>query len=104
MKARTVPDREIAPTGGGAGVRVAPHWRRPSVTITPVERAGRIVLGIGAIVAGAVLLATAASLLAVVLEVLLVVAGLDLAVTGSLGHCSLYARLGRVPGSLRRPT
>ena len=104
MKARTVPDREIAPTGGGAGVRVAPHWRRPSVTITPVERAGRIVLGIGVVVAGAVLLTTAPSALAIVLEVLLVAAGLDLIVTGSLGHCPLYARLGHVPEALRRPT
>ena len=40
--------------------------------------------------------------LAVVLEVLLAVAGLDLVVTGALGHCPLYSRLGHVPASLRR--
>jgi hypothetical protein len=39
----------------------------------------------------------------VVLEVLLVVAGLDLMVTGALGHCPLYRKLGYVPPSLRRP-
>ena len=36
--------------------------------------------------------------------VLLVLAGLDLVVTGALGHCPLYAELGRLPPSLRRPT
>jgi hypothetical protein len=40
--------------------------------------------------------------LAVVLEVLFVAAGLDLAITGALGHCSLYAKLGHVPASLRK--
>jgi len=70
-----------------------PAWR--TVNIGPIERAGRIVLGIAAIVVGAVLVTSAGSALAVVLEVLLVAAGLDLAVTGALGHCPLYARLGR---------
>ena len=41
-------------------------------------------------------------LLAVVLEALLVAAGLDLAVTGALGHCPLYAKLGYLPKSLQR--
>ncbi|AWZ23006.1 YgaP-like transmembrane domain [Rhodococcus pyridinivorans] len=36
-----------------------------------------------------------------VLEVLLILAGLDLAVTGALGHCPLYAALGYQPKSLR---
>ena len=70
-----------------------PAWR--TVNIAPAERAGRILIGTAAIVAGAVLLLSAGSTLAVVLEVLLIAAGLDLAVTGALGHCPLYARLGR---------
>jgi len=70
-----------------------PSWR--TVNIAPAERVGRILIGIAAIVAGVVLLLSAGSTLAVVLEVLLVAAGLDLAVTGALGHCPLYARLGR---------
>jgi len=37
-----------------------------------------------------------------VLAVLLGVAGLDLVVTGALGHCPLYARLGHVSASVRR--
>jgi len=45
---------------------------------------------------------SATSVLAVVLEVLFVAAGLDLAITGALGHCSLYAKLGHVPASLRK--
>lgn len=77
------------------------RWRRPSINITPAERAGRVILGLGAIITGAILLASAGSVLAVVLEALLVAAGLDLAVTGALGHCPLYRRLGYVPKSLR---
>ena len=71
--------------------------------LTPIERVGRIVIGTAGAVAGLVLLATADGALAVVLEVLLVLAGLDLLVTGALGHCPLYRKLGYVPRSLRRP-
>jgi hypothetical protein len=78
-----------------------PAWR--TVNITPAERLGRIGVGLAAIIAGIVLLASAGSALAVVLEALLVAAGLDLAVTGALGHCPLYARLGYLPRSLRSP-
>jgi hypothetical protein len=77
--------------------------RRPTINITPSERAGRIVLGGAAAIVGLALLASAAGALAVGLEVLLVLAGLDLVVTGALGHCPLYARLGHAPRSLRRP-
>ncbi len=77
-----------------------PSWR--TVNITPAERAGRIGVGAAAIIAGIVLLTGAGSVLAVVLEALLVAAGADLAVTGALGHCPLYAKLGYLPKSLRR--
>ena len=75
---------------------------RWSINITPTERAARIVLGSFATVAGIVLLTGATSALAATLEVLLVLAGLDLVVTGALGHCPLYAKFGHVPASLRR--
>ncbi len=78
-----------------------PAWR--TVNITPAERLGRIAVGLAAIIAGIVLLTSAGPALAVVLEALLVAAGLDLAVTGALGHCPLYARLGYLPKSLRSP-
>jgi Protein of unknown function (DUF2892) len=80
-----------------------PHSRarRLSVNITPVERVGRIVIGLGAVIAGAVFLVSASSVIAVLLAVLLVAAGLDLVITGALGHCPLYAKLGHVPRSLR---
>ena len=78
--------------------------RRPTVNITPIERAGRVVLGAGAAVVGIALLTSAASALAIVLELLLIAAGLDLVVTGAIGHCPLYRRLGFVPTSLRRPS
>ena len=74
--------------------------RRLSVNITPFERAGRILLGGAAAIFGVVLLTSAGSVLAVVLEVLLVAAGLDLVVTGALGHCPLYQKLGYTPKSL----
>ena len=77
-------------------------WRGMSINIAPAERLGRIFLGGLGAVAGAVLLVSAASALAVVLEVLLITAGIDLVVTGALGHCPLYAKLGHTPASLRR--
>ncbi|MEU0342881.1 DUF2892 domain-containing protein [Streptomyces bobili] len=77
--------------------------RRRTVSITPAERIGRIALGLAGIVVGLVLLAGAGPALAVILEVLLIAAGLDLLVTGALGHCPLYAKLGHVPKSLRSP-
>ena len=75
--------------------------KRPEINITPKERAGRILIGGAAAIAGLALLVSAGSLLAAVLEVLLVLAGLDLVVTGALGHCPLYRKLGHVPSSLR---
>ena len=75
--------------------------RRFPVNITPTERAGRILVGLAGAIAGLVLLASASSALAAVLEVLLVAAGLDLLVTGAIGHCPLYQKLGHVPRSLR---
>ncbi len=73
------------------------------MNITPAERLGRIAAGLAAITAGVVLLAGTGPVVAVVLEALLVAAGLDLAVTGAVGHCPLYARLGHLPQSLRSP-
>jgi hypothetical protein len=78
--------------------------KRPEINISPSERAGRIALGGGAAVVGLVLLLSTSGVLAVVLLALLVLAGLDLVVTGALGHCPLYAKLGHVPRSLRRAT
>ena len=75
--------------------------RRLAVNITPVERGGRIAIGLAAVIAAVILLVSAGSALAIVLEILLIAAGLDLVVTGALGHCPLYQRLGHVPVSLR---
>lgn len=76
--------------------------KRPTVNITPAERAGRVILGLVAAVGAFVLLSAATTALVVLLEVLLLAAGLDLVVTGALGHCPLYSRLGHVPKTLRR--
>lgn len=78
--------------------------RRPTVNITPRERAGRVLVGLAATLAGVLLLTSASSAGIVALEILLVLAGLDLAITGALGHCPLYHRLGHIAPSLRRPT
>ena len=77
------------------------HW---SINITPAERAARIIIGGFAAVVGIVLLVGATSTLAITLELLLVLAGLDLVVTGALGHCPLYAKLGHMPTSLKEKT
>lgn len=77
--------------------------RRPNVNLTATERFSRMVIGVAGIAVGFVLLASSGSTLAVVLEVLLVLAGVDLLVTGALGHCPLYQKLGHVPRSLREP-
>lgn len=77
--------------------------KRPEINLTSLERAGRVGIGAAAMIAGLVLLASASGALAVALELLLVLAGLDLLVTGALGHCPLYRKLGYVPPSLRRP-
>lgn len=76
--------------------------RRPPINLTAAERVARIVAGLAGVVAGAILLASVGSALAAVLEVALVLVGLDLMVTGALGFCPLYKRLGYVPPSLRR--
>lgn len=78
-----------------------PTWRTVNISLS--ERAGRILIGVAAIIAGAALLSSAGSAVAVVLEVLLVAAGLDMLITGALGHCPLYQTLGHVPKSLRSP-
>ena len=96
----------LTPTHTGTG-RSSPEDQRRgrlAVNITPPERFGRIVVGALGVIGGTVLLVSAGSALAVVLEVLLIVAGLDLVVTGALGHCPLYQKLGFVPASLRRPS
>lgn len=77
---------------------------RWSINITPAERMARVIIGGLGAVAGVVLLAGATSTVAIFLELLLVLAGLDLVVTGALGHCPLYAKLGHVPASLKGRT
>ncbi|MBS1895388.1 MAG: DUF2892 domain-containing protein [Actinobacteria bacterium] len=77
--------------------------KRPAINITPIERVGRVGLGLAGVVVGLVLLGSAGGVVAIVLEGLLVLAGLDLLVTGAIGFCPLYRKLGHVPPSLRRP-
>ena len=77
--------------------------KRPVVNITPLERVGRVLIGAVGAIGGLLLLASTGSIGIAVLEVLLVLAGLDLVVTGALGHCPLYAKLGHMPRTLRRP-
>ena len=81
--------------------RPSSSHRRLAVNITPAERAGRIVLGAAAAITAVVLLTSAGSAISVVLETLLAVAGVDLMVTGALGHCPLYQKLGFTPRSIR---
>lgn len=75
--------------------------RRLPINITPAERLARVAVGLAGAIAGVWLLTAASGLGLAILEVLLVLAGLDLVVTGALGHCALYRRLGYVPRSQR---
>ena len=77
--------------------------KRPSVNITPLERVGRVLIGLVGAVGGVVLLVSSSGAVASIFAVLIGVAGLDLLVTGAVGHCPLYRRLGYVPPSLRSP-
>lgn len=76
--------------------------RRPVINISQPERVGRIFMGLLAVIGGVILLGSASGAGLVALEVLLMLAGLDMVLTGALGHCPLYAKLGHVPSSLRR--
>lgn len=87
----------------GSAPRAGEKRRRLVVNITPRERAGRVVVGAIGALGGGLLLASGGGALAIVLESLLVLAGLDLVVTGALGHCPLYRKLGHVPPSLSGP-
>lgn len=74
--------------------------KRPTINISPAERVGRILIGAVGFVGAIALLAAGGSAGIAVLEVLLALAGLDLIITGALGHCPLYAKLGHTPKSL----
>lgn len=104
MKPLLEVDAPTGSTGGDGPASGAGQGRRHLVVnITPLERVGRVVVGAIGAFAGALLLASGGGTLAIVLEGLLVIAGLDLVVTGALGHCPLYRKLGYVPPSLRGP-
>ena len=75
--------------------------RRLPINITPAERLARVALGLAGAIIGVWLLASASGVGLIILEVMLVLAGLDLVVTGAVGFCPLYRRLGYVPRSLR---
>ena len=77
--------------------------KRPLVNITPLERLGRVLVGIVGLVGSLAMLAASGGTASSVFAILIGLAGLDLLVTGALGHCPLYRRLGYVPPSLRRP-
>jgi hypothetical protein len=77
--------------------------KRPFVNITSSERVGRIVIGLIGAIGGFVLLASSGGALTGVFAVLVSLAGLDLVITGALGHCPLYRKLGYVPPALRGP-
>lgn len=80
------------------------HHNRASrfeVNITPLERMGRVFIGIVGVFSGIVLLLSTAGLLATVLESLLILAGLDMIITGATGYCPLYKKLGHPPISAR---
>ncbi len=77
----------------------AGRWR--IINIDPAERVARITVGVGVAIIGILLLTTAGSVLVSVLAGLLVLAGIHLLITGALGHCPIYTKLGYIPRSQR---
>ncbi len=75
-----------------------------TVNITPIERIVRVGIGIALVLTALWVIGTGISILTVVGALLLVGAGLDLGLTGTIGYCPLYARLGYLPRSLRKST
>lgn len=75
--------------------------KRPPANLTPLERGARVALGIAGVAGGVVALGVAGGALLVILSVLLIAAGLDLLITGAIGHCPLYKKLGYLPPSRR---
>lgn len=63
--------------------------------ITPAERIGRVALGLTILVAGAALLSGADAFGGRAIAVAVALFGLDMLVTGALGFCPLYFKLGR---------
>ncbi len=72
------------------------------MNITPIERVMRVGIGIALGLTALWVIGNGISVLTVVGALLLAGAGLDLAVTGAIGYCPLYTRLGYVPRSLRK--
>ena len=75
--------------------------RKWEINITPVERFGRVLIGLVGILVGMSLFMATPTLVSGMLEVLLILAGLDLVFTGATGHCPLYKKLGYTPKALR---
>ena len=71
------------------------------VNITPVERFGRLIIGVAGAAAGILLLAGSPTILTGAAGVLLVAFGLDMIITGATGHCPLSKKLGFTPKSLK---
>lgn len=78
--------------------------RRPRINVGPAERVARVVLGGGVAIVGLLIALGGPGVWALVGAILLIAVGLDFVVTGALGFCPLYARLGHVPRSLRSAT
>ena len=69
--------------------------KQSPVNLAPVERVGRVAVGIAGAVGAGVWLAFVPSMPVAVGAVVLAAAGIDLVVTGARGYCPLYAWLAR---------
>ncbi len=74
----------------------------PEVNISTPERWVRVIIGVAALALSIVLFADSNGPVQFILSGLLGLSGLDLAVTGALGHCPLYRWLGHVPERTER--
>ncbi len=72
-----------------------------TVNVTPPERVGRGYIGFLSAGLGGGFLSDAGSVVVIGAEVMMILAGTYFVLTGMLGRCPIYRRLGHVPASLK---
>ena len=71
--------------------------KRPTVNVPAVECTIRVILGTGMVLSALALVSVSVTVQSVLGGLLLAGAGLYLVITGLIGHCPIYSKLGYGP-------